>query len=224
MTTKSKSSGLSSPLKLHGGKHYLAQPIISLMPPHLHYVEPFAGSLAVLLERDPTRDWYSDGTGAELPSDLQGCSEVVNDLHGDLMNFYQALKDTRMFSEFQRIASATPFSEELWEAAAEMSRDDDAVTRAVKFFIRCRQSRAGTFKSFATLSSNRTRRRMNEQASAWLTAIDGLPAVHARLQRVVILNQDALQVIKNQDGEKTLFYLDPPYLAETAHQHWAIRI
>ena len=62
------------------------------------------------------------------------------------------------------------------------------------------------------MSRNRTRRQMNEQASAWLTCVEGLPAVHARLKRVVVLNQPALEVIKREDGEKTLFYLDPPYL------------
>lgn len=56
---------------------------------------------------------------------------------------------------------------------------------------------------------------MNEQASAWLTAVDGLSEVHARLKRVAILNRDALDVIRQQDGPGTLFYLDPPYLPET---------
>ena len=56
---------------------------------------------------------------------------------------------------------------------------------------------------------------MNEQASAWLSVVDGLPDVHARLQRVVILNRPALEVIRQQDGPQTLFYLDPPYLHET---------
>jgi DNA adenine methylase len=32
---------------------------------------------------------------------------------------------------------------------------------------------------------------------------------------VVILNRDALGVIRQQDGPGTLFYLDPPYLHET---------
>ena len=56
---------------------------------------------------------------------------------------------------------------------------------------------------------------MNEQVSAWLNVIEGLPDVHQRLRSVVILNQNALDVIRKQDGEHTLFYCDPPYLHET---------
>ncbi|MBY0522773.1 MAG: DNA adenine methylase [Gemmataceae bacterium] len=57
---------------------------------------------------------------------------------------------------------------------------------------------------------------MNEQASAWLTAVEGLPAVHERLKRVVIVGpKDAKEVIQQQDGPNTCFYLDPPYLNET---------
>jgi DNA adenine methylase len=56
---------------------------------------------------------------------------------------------------------------------------------------------------------------MNGEASAWLGVIDGLPDVHARLRRVLILNDDALAVIRKQDGPRTLVYLDPPYLHQT---------
>jgi DNA adenine methylase len=56
---------------------------------------------------------------------------------------------------------------------------------------------------------------MNEQASAWLSAIDGLPQVHDRLKRVAILNRDAIDVVRGHDDAGTLFYIDPPYLAET---------
>src|SRR4029077_18273420 len=69
--------------------------------------------------------------------------------------------------------------------------------------------------SFAPLSKTRTRRGMNEQASAWITAVDGLPAVHERLRRVVILNKPAADVIRAEDSPGTLFYCDPPYLKET---------
>lgn len=56
---------------------------------------------------------------------------------------------------------------------------------------------------------------MNEQSSAWLNAIEVLPAVHERLKRVVILNGDALDVIRQQDGPRTLYYCDPPYAHDT---------
>jgi DNA adenine methylase len=189
----------SSPLKWHGGKAYLATRIRALFPPHVHYVEPYAGSLAVLLA----------GDGA-------GVSEVVNDLNGELTNFWRVLQQDRLFAIFRREMEATPFSEAEFNGAAQEFDPGDPVACAINFFIRCRQSLAGRMYSFAPLSRNRTRRGMNEQASAWLSAVEGLPAVHARLKRVVIVGpKDALEVIRHQDGPKTLFYLDPPYLHET---------
>lgn len=190
---------LTQPLKWHGGKHYLAKAIIELMPPHVHYVEPYFGGGSVLLEKDPV-----------------GVSEVVNDRNGELMNFWKVLQSPDLFSQFMRVIEATPFSQQEWRDAADTySSEFPDLGRAVAFFIRCRQSRAGKFDSFATLSKNRTRRAMNEQASAWMTAVDGLPAVAERLKRVVILNDDALKVIGREDSKNTLFYLDPPYLHGT---------
>ncbi|MEZ6136359.1 MAG: DNA adenine methylase [Pirellulaceae bacterium] len=93
--------------------------------------------------------------------------------------------------------------------------DTSPVERAVQFFILARQSRQGLMRDFATLSRNRTRSRMNEQVSAWLNVVEGLQDVHQRLRNVVILNQPAVEVIRKQDGPKTLFYCDPPYVHET---------
>lgn len=206
------------PLKWHGGKSYLADWIISLMPKHLHYVEPYAGGLAVLLAKDPNDARHKWETNGKTSSSERGTSEVVNDLNGKLTNFWQVLSCQVSFPKFKRILEATPFSQQLWNESESNKKLQDLeydVEKAVAFFIRCRQSRAGSFKSFATLSRNRTRRGMNEQASAWLNCIDGLPEVHDRLKRVVILYDDALKVIRSQDEPKTLFYLDPPYVHST---------
>jgi len=192
---------LTQPLKWHGGKHYLASKLIELFPPHVHYVEPYFGGGSVLLSRSG-----------------EGVSEVVNDLNFELSNFWGVLKNEETFAWFMREIEATPFSEVEF-----VNSDEDEqiphpfstpgkLERAVAFFIRARQSRQGLMKDFATLSRNRTRRGMNEQVSSWLTAIEGLPDVHVRLKRVVILNRPALEVIKQQDGENTFFYLDPPYV------------
>lgn len=200
-----ENTSLTQPLKWHGGKGAfngaLAKWIISLMPPHVHYVEPYFGGGSVLLHKNP-----------------HGVSEVVNDLNSELITFWAVLRAPEWFAEFHRCLQAVPFSEAMFDTTknAEMKNfAEHAVNSAVRFFIRCRQSRQGLQKDFATLSRTRTRGGMNEQVSAWLTAIDGLPEVHARLKRVVILNRPALEVIRTQDGPETCFYLDPPYLHET---------
>lgn len=205
---------LTPPLKWHGGKHYLAKRIVALMPPHLHYVELYFGGGSVLLARDPDRDWYKGASDWKGTAAQRGASEVVNDINGELMNFWRVLQSPALADSLQRRLECTPFAEPEYESAPGVVSHND-IEAAIAFFIRCRQSLAGRMKGFASLSRTRTRRRINEQASAWLSAIEGLPAVHERLKSVVILNDDALKVIRQQDGEKTLFYLDPPYLHET---------
>jgi len=149
-----------------------------------------------------------------LANDPNGISEVANDIHGRLITFWRVLQHEKSFSRFARVLSAMPFSEAEWQLASE-PKGADPVEDAVRFFVHCRQSLAGRMDGFAPLTRTRTRRGMNEQASAWLNAEDGLAEVHARLIRVSILNRDALDVIRQQDGSRTLFYLDPPYLHET---------
>jgi DNA adenine methylase len=191
---------MTPPLKWHGGKHYLAPKIVALMSPHTHYVEPYAGGLSVMLAKEP-----------------EGVSEVANDINEHLTNFWEVLRHPNRFVAFRVMCEATPFSERAYGMASAQLHDlsDDPVRAAWSFFVRCRQSLAGRMKSFAPLSRTRTRRGMNEQVSAWINAVDGLPEVHARLRRVAILNHDALEVIRQQDGPQTLFYCDPPYLHET---------
>lgn len=203
---------LTQPLKRHGGKRYLADKIIALFPPrvknpnapaandpgYIHYVEPYFGGGSVLLANDPT-----------------GISEVVNDIDLELTNLWYVLQTPNLFAELQRRLSVTPCSQVEFNASRLHKGKGTQVERAAYFFIINRQSRQALGKSFATLAKTRTRKGMNELPSAWLGAIEGLPEVHARLQRVVILNDDALKVIRQQDGPRTLLYLDPPYLHET---------
>lgn len=208
---------LTAPLKWHGGKAYLADWILSHAPPrvknpnapaaddpgYLHYVEPFAGGLQVLLANDP-----------------EGISEVVNDLNGGLINFWRCMASVDGFARMQRAMEATPFAKQIYEEAVrgeiKLRDDPDGDWRqAVAFFVQCRQSLSGRMKSFSGITKTRTRRGMNNEVSAWLSAIEGLPAVHERLKRVLILNDKATHVIESQDGPRTWFYLDPPYLHST---------
>lgn len=195
---------MNSPLKWHGGKHYLAKQLIAMMPDqstYTHYIEPYAGSLAVLFARNPIG------------------SEIVNDLHGALTNFWRVLQSEEQAGCLIRILECMPFSEAeyLMTKGKHLLIGDGTsdVRFAADFFVACRQSMSGRMKNFAPVYPNRLRRGMHEGVSAWLTAVAGLPEVHQRLRRVAVYNRDALDIIRQHDTPHTLFYLDPPYHIDT---------
>ncbi len=190
----------SVPIKWHGGKTYLAARIIEMMPEHVHYVEPFFGGGAVFFRKH--EQLFEDH------------SEVVNDVFGELVNFWQVLQSKTEFSEFERCVTMIPFSKPAWNNARRCNAGSN-VEKAIAFFVRYRQSRQGLGRDFATMSRTRTRRGMNEQVSSWLSAIDGLRSAHERLSRVVIYCEDASQIVQREDNPNTFFYCDPPYIAST---------
>lgn len=198
---------ISNPLKWHGGKSYLAKRIIQLMPPHNRYVEPYFGGGAVLFAKDP-----------------EGVAEFVNDINGSLMDFYYVLKNKECFDEFDRLVNLTPLSSDIFEQAKKRldkfqgqpnaihkANQLELVLRSVDFFVRFRQSRQALGTGYCT-PTKRTRRGMNENVSAWLSAVEGLPEAHERLRRVELWHTDAIDMIEQLDTPDTLFYCDPPYL------------
>jgi len=192
------SSLLKPPLKWHGGKHYLASWIHSKMPEHQIFVEPYFGGGQVLLHKSPG-----------------GCLEVANDIDPSLMNFWRVLQEGPLFTRFLRMIEATQFSEPEFKTALADLDHSDPVRQALALFVRCRMSLAGRMRAFTGITRSRTRRNMNNEASAYLSVVENLPAAHKRLQGVLLLNRPALDVIRQYDGPRTLFYLDPPYLHET---------
>lgn len=185
------------PLKWHGGKGRLATKIIDHIPAHTRYLEPYAGGLSVLLRKSG-----------------EGVAEWVNDLNGDLSNFWQIIGDPFSFERFQRLAESCPMSEGVFDSARRSIDGSTGVARAFWFFVKMRQSRQGIGKDYAT-PTKRLRRGMNEQVSSWLSAVEGLPEIHNRIKRVEIWNRPAIESIKKLDDPDLFVYADPPYLHST---------
>ena len=115
------------PMAYFGGKQKLASRIAALLPAHGHYVEPFAGSLAVLLAKRPSR------------------METVNDLDRQLMTFWKVLRDKP--NELARVCALTPHSRaEHLDALAADWDDLDDVERARLVWVRITQGRAGILR------------------------------------------------------------------------------
>lgn len=187
---------LRSPIPYHGGKTFLADWIISRMPKHSVYVEPFFGGGSVLFRKP-----------------YIGTSEIVNDIDQNLTTFWRVLQKEDDFRKFKRIIEAVPISKVEWKDALRRSRSEDPVERAVGFFIKIRQGRQGLVYKDTSFSMTRktTKNGMCEEASKWWSAIDGLDEIRDRLRRVRIHNDDAVDLIHREDKPYTLFYCDPPY-------------
>ncbi|MBD2090158.1 DNA adenine methylase [Microcoleus sp. FACHB-1515] len=180
----------------YGGKFNHLSWLLPLLPEAVHYCEPFGGSAAVLLNRKPSP------------------VETYNDIDGEVVNFFRALRDNQ--EELIRAIGLTPFSREELKVAAEQSTNDlSDLERARRFFVRARQVRTGLAQ---TASAGRwahckltSRAGMAGAVSRWLGSVEGLSEIVQRLLRVQIENAQAIEVIQRYDSEETVFYCDPPY-------------
>jgi DNA adenine methylase len=202
------------PFKYWGGKTRIVDKILELMPPHAMYVEPFCGSAQVFFKRNPL-DKRWEPPGPYDPDYRGGVSEVLNDLDGRVINFFRAVRNPETYQRLYERLHWTLVSRAEWESTLVHEYGKDPIADAVAFFTGCRQSRDGAMKNFAGCTKERTRRGMNDLASAWWTGVEGLADVRDRLSRVLLENRPAMQVIKQYDGPRTLIYTDPPYVQAT---------
>lgn len=194
-------------LRYYGGKNRIASWIHSIAPPS--FIE------------DPDNGYYSrlycfGGGIGELWDwmPIAGIAETINDTDSMLMSLWSVLANPQQFLKFLRLIELTPLSECAWNNAKNNLYNDNPVIAAANLFITLRQSRMGMGIDYVT-PTTRIRRGMNEQCSAWLSAVDGLPSVHARLRRVEIRALDFRHFIQAYDHPRALFYCDPTYLPST---------
>lgn len=183
----------------YGGKFSHLDWLLPLLPKCHHYCEPFAGSAAVLLNRDPAP------------------IETYNDLDGEVCNFFRVLRNQKV--KLVKAISLTPFSREEFSIACELGGKLSPLERARRFYVRARQVRTGLAQTASVgrwaNCMDTSRAGMSGVVSRWLGGVDLLPIIGERLIRVQIENRPAADVIRLYDSPDTLFYCDPPYVHDT---------
>lgn len=203
--TSRPSRRLRSPLVWFGGKGVLARRIVSLFPSHHIYVEPFSGGASCLFAKHPSP------------------VEVLNDVDGDIVNFFRVLRDPRKFERFHRLAALTPYSREEfvryrrdWRARwRECEECTDDVERAYRWYVVARMSFAGEVGRSWGRSVGTSRLGMANAVAQWLSIVDMLPAIAERVRSVQIEHGDWVGVLQSYDAPTTLFYVDPPFVLST---------
>lgn len=183
-------------MRYHGGKFggggYLADWIISHLPPHRIYVEPFGGAASVLMRKP------------------RAYAEIYNDLAGEVVNVFRVLRDQP--DKLERLLRLTPFARQEFDLS--YVPVDDRVEQARRTVFR---SLAG-FGSAAATKDYRTGFRANSNRSGstpaheWAAYPNHVQQFADRLQGVVVECRDACEVMRQHDGPDTLHFVDPPYV------------
>lgn len=181
-------------LRWHGGKWLLAPWIVSQMPTHRVYVEPFGGAASVLMRKP------------------RSYAEVYNDLDDEVVNLFRVLRSDKA-ADLIDMLRLTPFAQTEFRAAYEPAKCE--LERARRTIVRAFMGFGSNGVHQKTGFRSNSNRSGTTPARDWVNYPDALKATVERLSGVVVLNRDAKEVMAAHDGPETLHYVDPPYLFDT---------
>jgi DNA adenine methylase len=180
------------PFTYFGGKTRIAPLIAALLPEHGHYVEPFAGSLAVLLAKP------------------RSAMETVNDIDKAIMDFWRLLRDRT--DDLVRICALTPHSRAEHQAAYEAC--DDELESARRLWVRLTQARSSQpFKGTGWRYYQHPRGSHSSMPDYLAAYTARLGPAAERIAGVSLECLPALDIIARYGQHRDcLLYADPPYL------------
>jgi DNA adenine methylase len=184
-TTKS----MKTPITYYGGKQSLLKHLLPLIPPHKLYCEPFFGGGALFFAKPSSE------------------TEVINDLNGEVVNFFKVVKTK--FAELQKEVQGTLHSRELFKRAKAIYDFPDMFTdvkRAWAFWVLTNQGFAGMIGSWGFGKDN------SKEKSLINKRADFMKSYAERLESVQIEHNNALKVIDRCDDKEAFIYCDPPYI------------
>jgi len=177
------------------GKFFLVEKLVSMLPEHHTYVEVFGGAANLLLNKSPSR------------------FEVYNDIQGDLVNLFRAIKERPI--ELGQKLDSLPWSRvllkqiHLYLKAYPIHLSPDAepdISRAAFYLY-------GVLMSFNGASGTGAKVRFagTTPGATLRKKPTMLRLISDRLSEVFFENRGAFELIDLYDRENTLFFVDPPY-------------
>lgn len=195
-----------------GSKRTLAPAIVHQLGKHSYYFEGCAGSMSVLLAKQPSEH------------------EVVCDLHGALTNLAWCVQEElvahKLYERLQRVL----YNDDLYKLSKEWlaefeARHDNAhgpqaahPDWAYHYFVASWMGRNGVSGTARVNYQIATRwtKGGGSGPGRFRAAVESIPAWHDRIRNVHILRRSLFDVLpKLQDDRDLAIYADPPYLPDT---------
>lgn len=181
-------------LKYPGAKWRIADWIIENIPEHHSYIEPFFGSGAVFFNKP------------------QSNIQTINDLDGEVVNFFEVVRD--MPEELATKIYMTPYARKVYENTYEQLNkiNTSKIDRALNFCIKINMSYGHRFSYKVGWKNDVQGRERAYALRSWNKIPDIIMEAAVRLKETQIENGPAIEVIKRFNNPKCLIYCDPPYL------------
>lgn len=181
---------LKPPISYWGGKQMLLPKILPIIPPHKKYVEPFLGGGAVFWSKEPSQ------------------IEVINDVNGQVHNFYEVLK--LKFGKLQNLIKSKSFSRLNHDHARVIYNNPE-------LFSKTKRAWAVFYLANTSIYSNLLNQQSapgqdNKSVQSYNNKVLRLDSTFEnRLKNVYLESRDALYVISRHDSVDTFLFIDPPY-------------
>ncbi|MBS1595552.1 MAG: DNA adenine methylase [Bacteroidetes bacterium] len=192
---------INAPFGYFGSKNKIALQLCTELPPHNCWVEVFCGSAALTLNKAPSP------------------IEVINDIDGDITNFFEQLRDNS--DALQRAVELTPYAEEELILARVSAPNLSNLERARRFLVQSMMAINGVFgkeKGGFSYSDSYSRQGHDARVNRWNNLPDRLVVVAKRLKSVRVEKKDARRIVKRYlYRPATLLYIDPPYFGDRTH-------
>lgn len=191
---------LRAPMRYYGGKGHLVSKILPYIEKKDYqiYVEPFCGAASIFFAKTPHP------------------VEVINDIDSAVIDLFSQIKsgDDKLFHMIYH----TPYSKYFFANSIDVE-NSTFQNPGYCVFVKNNLGISGHMKRETNWSVGRIVRRgiSSNINSSWMRMFF-LSSWRERLKDVIILRQDALDVIKRYDSTSTLFYLDPPYYHPTRNK------
>ncbi len=179
-----------APFAYAGGKSKSLKYILPYLPFRKSYIEPFGGSAAVLLAREP--------------SDL----EVYNDRFAGIVALYRCMRDEeKVIKLIERLRIIVHAREEFIWCRDTWHTCTEDVERAARWYYMNRFSFGSLGRNFGRATSASC-----NMPKATQKHVSDFYKLHNRMKNVLIENQDWRLILKDFDNHDAVFYLDPPYI------------
>ncbi|KAB3535623.1 DNA adenine methylase [Alkaliphilus pronyensis] len=194
---------LKPPIPRMGGKSRLRKRIVSMLPEHICYTEPFFGVGWVYFGKEPSK------------------VEVINDIDGELVNLFKMIKFHS--EEIQRLIQYEICSRDLFDFYKEIDTNRlTEIQRAIRFIYLVSQSFASKGVSFGYGTT--------KNPSPHIFNSSSLNCLKERLRNTYIENKSFEDIINRYDRPHTVHFCDPPYFETDGysttfgeHEHLLLR-